>query len=180
VLAFLDTEFTALVFRPRLLSVGIVTGSDDGPEFYAEVTDPDRIQAAGWYAVGAVLPQFGKVDHAACSFAELGLRLSSFFLELVARLGADESVEVAYGHDLDWELVELAISDACAGHWEATRRRLRPVNLHAVTGFGPGRLAADAYFKGQALAPFARHHALCDARALRVAHEASVRVALAA
>jgi hypothetical protein len=40
------------------------------------------------------------------------------------------------------------------------------VNVYEFTGFGPGKLAADAHFKTQALAPFSRHHALCDARAL--------------
>ena len=68
-LAFLDTEFTDLVIQPRLLSVGLVTGTGIGGEreFYAEVIDRDRIHAASWFALSAVLPQFGKVPHQATS-----------------------------------------------------------------------------------------------------------------
>ncbi len=174
-LAFLDTEFTDLVIRPRLLSVGLVTELGSGPEFYAEVTDPDRIRATSWYGLDAVLPQFGEIAHAACTYAELGTRLSAFLGDLVAGLQTDEYVELAHGYHLDWELVDLAIRDAGATSWKSTRRRIRPVNVYPSTGFGPGKLAAEAYFTAQtqALAPLSRHHALCDARAMRLAYEAA-------
>lgn len=174
-IAFLDTEFTDLVIRPRLLSVGLVADCGSAREFYAEVTDRDRIHATGWFALSAVLPQFGKVASAACTYSQLGVRLSTFLGDLAAALKAEECVEVAFGYQLDWELVELAIEDSEARHWEATRRRLRPVNVYNITGLDSGKLAAEAYFKRQAAAPFARHHALCDARALRVAYEAAMR-----
>ena len=111
-LAFLDTEFTDLVIRPRLLSVGVVAERGISREFYAEVTDPDRIHATGWFGQSAVLPQFGKIAGAACSYAELGGRLSLFLGELVAGLQVDEFVELAFGYHLDWELVDLAIKDS--------------------------------------------------------------------
>jgi 3' exoribonuclease, RNase T-like len=179
VIAFLDTEFTDLVIRPRLLSVGLAAdgtaGSGSKSEFYAEVTDPDRIRATGWFGLSAVLPQFGKVTHAACTYAELGARLSTFLGDMVAALKSGASVEVAYGYPLDWELVEHAIQDSGARDWESTRRRLRPVNVYDITGFGSGKLAAEVYFESQAAAPFSRHHALCDARALREAYEAATQ-----
>jgi hypothetical protein len=173
--AFLDTEFTDLVIQPRLLSVGIVAGCNDGPEFYAEVTDEDRVHATGRYGRAAVLPQFGKLAHAACTYAELGHRLAGFLQKLVARLSTGEFVELAYGYDLDWELVDLAVEESGARHWGSTRHRLRPVNVYEIAGHGPGRVATEAYFESQACAPISRHHALCDARALRVAHEAATR-----
>ena len=172
-LAFLDTEFTDLVFRPRLLSVGVVAERGSNGEFYAEVTDPDRFHATGWFGLGVVLPQFGKISGSACSYAELGGRLCAFLGELVAALQADESVELAHGYHLDWELVDLAIRDSGASGWASIRRHVRPVNVYQITGFDAGKLAAEAYFKAQAFAPFSRHHALCDARALRVAYEAA-------
>jgi hypothetical protein len=52
------------------------------------------------------------------------------------------------------------------------------LNVHEIAGSGPGHLVADAYFKAQATAPLSRHHALCDARALRLAYEAGVRASL--
>ncbi|MEO8300113.1 MAG: hypothetical protein ABI574_20160 [Burkholderiales bacterium] len=125
-LAFLDTEFTDLVVRPRLLSVGLVTDCRPGPEFYAEVTDQDRIQATGWFGLSAVLPQFGKVAHAACSYAELGARLSNFLAGLVADLPGGAAVEVAFGYHLDWELIDLAVTDSGSKSWASTRRRVHP------------------------------------------------------
>lgn len=175
-IAFLDTEFTDLVIRPRLLSVGLVAGRENEREFYAEVTDQDRIRATSWFGLSAVLPQFGKIAHAACTYAELGARLSTFLGELTVGLRSGESVELAFGYHLDWELVDLAIRNSGSRSWESTRRRIRPVNVHELTGFGLGGLAAAAYFKSQALAPFSRHHALCDARALRVAYEAATQI----
>ncbi len=172
-LAFLDTEFTDLVIRPRLLSVGIVGDSGSEREFYAEVTDPDRLHATSWFGLDAVLPQFGKIADAECTYAELGARVSQFLGDLVAELRTDEFVELVHGYSLDWELVDLAAKDAGRPAWESTRRRIRPVNVYELTGLGPGKLAAETYYRAQAVALFARHHALCDARALRLAYEAA-------
>jgi hypothetical protein len=72
VLAILDTEFTDLGIRPRLLSVGLVTSRAGQREFYAEVTDRDRIHATNWFGLASVLPQFGKVAGASCTYAVLG------------------------------------------------------------------------------------------------------------
>jgi hypothetical protein len=176
VLAFLDTEFTDLVVWPRLLSVGLVAEGGKS-KFYAEVTDPDRIRATGPFGKGAVLSQFGKIAGAACSYADLGGRLSTFLQGLVAEQQSGEFIDLAFGYDLDWTLVDLAIQDSGALGWDSLRCRIRPVNVYELTGFDAGKMAADAYFKTQALAPFSRHHALCDARALRVAYEAGQRAA---
>jgi hypothetical protein len=179
VLAFLDTEFTDLVIRPRLLSVGLVTDPagrlGTRREFYAEVTDPDRIRATNWFGLANVLPQFGRVTDAACTYAELGSRLAAFLAELVEDLQAGECVELAHGYHLDWGLVDQALRDAVPLSWQSTRRLIRPVNVYALAGFGAGQLATEAYFKAQAGGPIARHHALCDARALRLAYEAATQ-----
>jgi hypothetical protein len=180
VIVFLDTEFTDLAIQPRLLSVGIVADAGNNREFYAEVTDRDRIHAACWFALDAVLPQFGRIAHAECPYAELGTRICTFLGGLTAALDDGEFLEVTFGYHLDWELVELAIRESGARHWDSTRRRLRPVNVFDVTGFGAGKLAAETYFQSQALAPISRHHALCDARALRLSYEAAARATIAA
>ena len=104
----------------------MVTECGTSREFYAEVTDPDRVYATGWFGQSAVLPQFGKIDGAACSYADLGGRLSSFLGDLVAGLQVDEFIELAFGYHLDWELVDLAIKDSGAPGWEAMRRHIHP------------------------------------------------------
>jgi hypothetical protein len=175
-IAFLDTEFTDLVIQPRLLSVGLVAGTTGEAEFYGEVTDTDRIHASSWFALSSVLPQFGKVPNAACTYAALGGRRAKFLGDLTDALIDGDRLDIAFGYHLDWELIEAAISDSGAQKWESTRRRIRPVNVYDVTGFGAGELAAETYLKSQAEAPLSRHHALCDARALRMAYQAACHV----
>lgn len=172
-IAFLDTEFTGLVGDPQLLSVGIVVGKDHPCEFYAEVTDSTRILAASSFARNAVLPQFGKIAGAACSYLELGRRLSAFLAMLSHSLKAGETIELAFESDRDWELLRSAAKDARVAQWESIVSVLRPINVYNIAGFAAGDLAARAYFEAQVLAPFSRHHALCDARALRIAFDAA-------
>lgn len=172
---FLDTEFTGLVARPCLLAVGLVAEATAGGEFYAEVTDAERLADASWFARGAVLPQFGRLPGAACPYLELGCRVAAFFEHQADLLGDGESIDLAYGHPLDWELLEQAVADAGIGadEWAGTRRRVRPASVYEIVGHGPGEAAAEAYFKTQASALLSRHHALCDARALRLAWQAA-------
>ena len=176
---FLDTEFTDLALDPRLLSVGLVDDQSHR-EFYAEVTDADRLQAASWFVKAVVLPQFGKVAHAACSYAVLGTRLATCLGGLTASLDPGALLDVVFDCPLDWTLVDRALRDAGDSQWASTSRRIRPVNVHALTGFGAGKRAAAAYFKSQELAPFWHHHALCDARALRLAYRDASAASLTA
>jgi len=171
---FLDTEFTDLVIEPRLLSIGMVAAAKVDIEFYSEVTDRDRIRAACWFAMDVVLPQFGRVAHAACSYASLGARLRVFVERTVGTLDPDELVEIAFTYDLDWNLAQRAMRDAGGMPGDRAWSRLRPRNINDVVGSVPARKAAETYFSQQAEASIARHHALCDARALRMAFEAGI------
>jgi len=174
-IVFLDTEFTDLINNPRLLSVGIVVGgSGVGPdlEFYAEVTDPGRLAASSNFVQDTVLPQFKVIFGAACTYADIGSRISAFLFSLAVSLPPDGIIEVAYDFNLDWELVEKAIRDTGNDDWSTLRQFLRPVNISNVTGTLIGEIAAQDYFESQYLAPIYRHHALCDARALRIAYDA--------
>lgn len=173
-IVFLDTEFTDLVVDPRLLSVGLVEGHARRCEFYAEVTDADRLGAASWFAQSEVLPQFGRIAHAACTYAELGTRLGAFLHDLTTTLAAGEWVDLAFGYHLDWTLVERAITDSGAQDWESTRPRLRPMNVYDISASGAGQSAAQSYFTTQRAALISRHHALCDARALGLAYAATI------
>jgi len=174
VIIFLDTEFTDLVNEPRLLSIAMVGAGGVDREFYAEVTDRQRIHAASWFALDVVLPQFGRVAHAACSYATLGARLNVFIARLVASLEPGERIDVAFSDDLDWQLAKRAMREGGAGQPALAEHVLHPRNVYAIAGFGAGKRASDAYFAAQSDAPIARHHCLCDARALRIAYQAAM------
>ena len=171
-IVFLDTEFSSLVLRPRLLSVAMVEGGGLCREFYGEVTDRMHFLSASRFALETVVPQLGKVADAACTYHELGLRLALFFTELESALAVGEVVHLAFGYDLDWELVDTAIHDAGAPGWDALRTRVHPVNVHALTGQGHAQRVAEAYLNAQTGCAISRHHALCDARALLRAYQA--------
>ena len=174
---FLDTEFTDLVIEPQLLSVGMVAASGPGGEFYAEVTDRRRIHAASWFALDVVLPQFGKVAHASCTYATLGARLCVFIDRMIASLAPDDRIEVAFTDGLDWALAARAMRDGGGSRQGDLMRRLSPRNVHDIVAFGAGKRAAEAYFVAESDALLSRHHSLCDARALRVAYEAATGAA---
>lgn len=53
-LIFFDTEFTDLVPDAKLVSIGLV--SEDGREFYAELSDTYKPRDVGDFAIDAVIP----------------------------------------------------------------------------------------------------------------------------
>ena len=56
-LIFFDTEFTGLIIYPRLISIGLV--SEDGREFYAELSDTYQASQCDQFVQEAVLPRLG-------------------------------------------------------------------------------------------------------------------------
>lgn len=179
ILAFLDTEFTGLGKTPVLLSVGIVLGVGDKREFYAEVTDTDRLAAAEAFTADTVLTQFGRIAGAGCAYAALVVRLRAFLLGLASTQAPGSVVELAFNSDIDWMLVRQALKDDSELSLARIAHFIRPTNIYNMAGFAAGEFAANSYFAAQQSAPIHRHHALCDARALRVAYTAA-RAACAA
>lgn len=169
---FLDTEFTDLAVHARLLSIALVGPADSGVEFYGEVIDVDRIDGASWFAVESVIPQFGRVAGAAFFYDGLCSRLVNFLDGVISAMPAGQCLDIAFDYHLDWDLLERAIQDAPGAHWAQIGRRLRPCNVYDKTRLGPGQRATESYFLAQAQAAYSRHHALCDARALRLAYQA--------
>ncbi len=165
---FLDTEFTDLS-KPQLLSVGIV---GEGVEFYAEVTDPQILNAASDFVKDIVLPQFARMSGAACSYSELCRRLAEFLSEMTAALRDDEYIVVAFDFETDWELVKESLENAGKPGQRALSC-LIPVDINHLVSQAAAELAQKSYFELQQWAPLAQHHALCDARALRIAHQAA-------
>ena len=173
-IVFLDTEFTNLVLTPRLLSVGLVERGGLRREFYAEVTDLHRLAAASRFTLVTVMPQFGRVPDASCTYRELAARVAGFLGGLVDTLAAGEVLHLAFCSEIDWQLLRLALQEADLGAWPLERilQAVVPVNIFELTGQDLAREVAETYLAAQAEAPIARHHALCDARALGLAFEA--------
>jgi len=152
VLVFLDTEFTDFI-HIDLISLALV--SEDGHEFYAEVTDYRQGDCSA-FAREAVLPQLGKVPGAAMPRAELAQRLLAWFAAL------PEPAEVIYDDQADWDLLADVLQKA----------GVQPnIGSHLQV---PNEIATNRLFQVM-LSVFVtpevpRHHALNDARALRAAY----------
>lgn len=124
-------------------------------------------------ASNVVLPQFGKIPGAACTYFELGARAARFPDGLASPLETGQVIAVAYESDCDWVPLERARRETREKRWLDLKPRSHPVNVHNVPGFAAGERAAKTYFDAQRLALSSRHHALCDARTLRIAYEAA-------
>ena len=170
---FCDTEFTRLGRGALLLSVGMVADTTGPDEFYGEVTDTARLAAAGSFARAAVTPQFGKVPGAGCSYHQLGVRIAEFLQAVLQHGPFGTTARIAFESDCDWTLIVRAVSRSCPHAWRILAPRLAPANVYNMPGFAAGERAAQAYFHSQATAVISRHHALCDARALRIACRAA-------
>ena len=170
---FLDTKLTDLIGEPLLLSIGAVAGGSGDREFHVEVNDEARIASASAFASNVVLPQFGKIPGAACTYFELGARAARFPDGLASPLETGQVIAVAYESDCDWVPLERALRETREKRLLDLKPRSHPVNVHNVPGFAAGERAAKTYFDAQRLALSSRHHALCDARTLRIAYEAA-------
>jgi hypothetical protein len=152
---FVDTEFTDFL-ECELISIGLV--SEDGQEFYAELSDFDRSKCSD-FVRAAVLPQLG--IHAAVVGTEE---------EVVPALCAwlrnfKSTVLVCSDQMVDWELLCYLVRD--------------PVTLQLPPGLSWESIANDLdptavwrYFEGSGHRP---HHALHDAHALSAGYRAAAR-----
>lgn len=149
-IVFFDTEFTDLVVDPQLISIGLI--SEDGKEFYAELSDTYRLADVGDFAREAVLPQLeGGVVR--LTMAELNMRLE----EWVRNFG--EPVRLATDSlSWDWPWIQVIFEDQTT--WPANLDG-KPLILAQETEFN---LAVERAFAGG----LRRHHALDDAKANRL------------
>ncbi len=146
-LLFLDTEFTGLMADPNLISIGLV--SEDGHEFYAELTDTWEMEECDPFVQEQVLPllESGNVQ---MTWNELTERLPAWIA------GFGQPVRIASDAvAADWEWIQKICY--ASGHW--------PRNLsHQPVALPSGaeefeRAREQAYQSG-----LRRHHALDDAK----------------
>jgi hypothetical protein len=150
-LVFLDTEFTNFV-HADLISLALV--SEDGREFYAERTDYHR-DACSAFVRENVVPILGRVPGAACSHAELTLRLRDWFDAL------PEPATIIYDFEGDWLLLVKAV----LGRQQTmpSDNFGQPLRLENASITHPIFERAQNRIYTQDWPP---HHALADARAL--------------
>ncbi|MGH8280000.1 MAG: hypothetical protein ACRETQ_10640 [Gammaproteobacteria bacterium] len=150
-LIFLDTEFTGLSADPALISLGLV--SEDDRTFYAELTDTWDVESCDFFVQENVLPllEGGTLQ---VTWQELVERLPTWISSFAEPVQA-ASDAVAW----DWEWVQKACY--ASGRWPHNLSH-QPVSLPA----GVAELdSACNHFESRQLR---RHHALDDARAMRL------------
>ncbi len=153
---FLDTEFTELGIDPKLISIGLV--SEDGREFYAELSDTYEQTDVGDFARKEVLPLL-EGGSSRMTMPELSLRLGNWLesFEQPVRLATDS---VSW----DWPWIQTLFSDSWT--WPANLAQEPEILLFDADPVAKKfSEALQRAFAGG----LRRHHALDDAKANRLA-----------
>lgn len=149
-LIFFDTEFTELGIDPRLISIGLV--SEDGREFYAELSDTYRASDCSAFTQEAVLPRL-EDGNALMSMHELAERLRAWLGDFGGPVKlATDSIS------WDWPWIQEIFNEH--GGWPANLDG-KPEILSVMGIFAE---AMEKAFAGG----LRRHHALDDAKANRL------------
>lgn len=147
---FVDCEFTDFL-DCELISIALV--ADDGREFYGESSDFGQASCSA-FVREAVLPQLGQYPGRVFTLEALRTAL----LAWLAQFAGEPERVLCFDYGGDWELLVDLVGEAPLG-WQA---------CHIGAAMDVGRL--EAYF----LEHGGRHHALHDARALRLAFRAII------
>lgn len=154
-LIFLDTEFTDFL-NCDLISIGLVS-ADGMHEFYGERTDFNYDWCSD-FTRAAVLAHLGEIPHAKMNRQELSVKLNEWFA------GLPQSCTLACDSFTDWELLLDAFDDRYPSNILG-RYDLTP--LTATAAFNE----ALCRYHSPSVRPW--HHALHDARAIRLGWLAS-------
>jgi 3'-5' exoribonuclease Rv2179c-like domain len=154
---FFDSEFTELGIDPKLISIGFI--SENGKEFYAELTDTYEMTDCSDFAREAVLPQ---LDGGYCRMT-LGECASKFIAWLETEFSHEEPLELATdSRAFDWVWIEELL---CVANAQPANLKNRPMILQfdAIRGARYLNAVERTYANG-----LRRHHALDDAKAHRL------------
>lgn len=167
VTAFYDCEFTDLTSDADLLSIGFVAAKSDD-EVYIEISDAHRARASS-FVRHEVLPKFGMHNPQVLKRVAAAARIEEWLDDL---RGGDRQQQIVVLSDSTWDwqfLLELFIPMPGEPPWA------RSFNV-------VGRLVQQYLDSGQQTAEFnealdmfhrehrQQHHALVDARGLKVAY----------
>lgn len=154
---FFDTEFTDLGIKPRLISIGVV--SEDGREFYAELTDtwqPEHC-SRNPFVLESVLPLL-EGGAARITLTELTLRLGNWLedFERPVQLATDS---------LSWDWPWIQEIFETPGTWpENLDGKPLLLTMNYLNDYDKFNEAVERAFAGG----LRRHHALDDAKANRL------------
>ncbi|GMG95062.1 hypothetical protein SGO26_01675 [Cupriavidus metallidurans] len=143
---YVDCEFTDFIVC-ELISIALV--GEDAVEFYGEVSDYD-VSACSDFVREVVLTQLGRLPQCMHTREELRTELLAWIASLGKR---EEDVLVCVDSIADWDLIIGLLGDVPIG-WKGV-----------LVGRLVNQRRREAYFVTKG----GRHHALCDARALRAA-----------
>lgn len=150
---FFDTEFTGLVIKPKLISIGLI--SEDGREFYTELSDTYQASDChDFFLIDVVLPHLQGGD-ALMGMSDLSLRLGNWIegFGTPAQLATDSL-------SWDWPWIQEIF---CNPYTWPENLNKSPLILEQDADFDIA--VENAYATG-----LRRHHALDDAKANRLAH----------
>lgn len=150
---FLDTEFTDFT-DPRLISFGLA--AEGGSEFYAELSDGWLSEHCSTFVREVVLPRLDRSNSSTVRTSEASAKLNKW----LAALG--KNVTLIYDAEVDWELLSRLLR--CIPE--------HGIQINATLLSWPGFAMArhfELLLKENQHDDAMRHHALCDARALRSA-----------
>lgn len=144
---FLDTEFTQLNASKKLISLALA--SENGAEFYVELSDTYEVEDCSEFVIDIVLPQLDN-DKYGATFTQAQAMLTEFLSRF------EEQVEICSDAPAwDWDFfAEMAYKD---GKWPRNVSN-RPVDISKI--FDSKDPEIFVKLRG------APHHALLDARVL--------------
>lgn len=156
---YFDTEFTAFLFDPALISIGMV--ADDGREFYAELNDTYDENICSNFVIANVLPILWGREY------EIGIEDLAQKLKIWIE-SFDEPVTLwADAPSIDWAWVQQ-IFDQYASGW--------PENLdfkcRTTLGLATNRYhdACIEFWQSTMSGGAVEHHALWNAHCIRFSH----------
>jgi len=154
---YFDTEFTHLEGNAQreLISAGFV--SEDGREWYAEISDFNRALCSP-FVVSTVLPLLEGNAETALTVEMFGQRLSAWLDSF------GEDVELIADHSADWELLTKYIS----AHLAAQPGRIQSSVWQPPNDESHSIKMLEAELRFWFANPRKRHHALFDARRLKI------------
>lgn len=170
VTVFYDTEFTDLTIDSELLSIGLVADNVDA-ELYIEISDANRADASNFVRT-EVLPLFGQFNPAVLTHGNAAKKVVAW-LDGLREGNRNRQVVMVSDSPWDWQhLSELLGQLAGQASWSQTLNVIgRTVQqmISAPSQIGSINEKIEAYHREHSL----QHHALVDARALKMAYKVS-------
>lgn len=173
VIVFYDCEFSDLSLDSTLLSIGLVAADGDA-ELYIEIADADR-EASSDFVKEAVLPLFGRHTPEVLTKAATAVRLEAW-LDTLRGGDRQRQIQMIADSSFDWDhfLALFPTRPPSEPAWISEFNLVSRMVQHLLGLSGPDQTYSTAmavYHQQHG----EQHHALVDARALKVVWMAAKR-----